>query len=258
VKDARAALVAALLIAPAGQASAESGRFPDAPSATPKVSMPQPPRTPAAVPRGAPTPYAPAPTRTMPVQTAMPGLPPPTPNVYVPPSAPGVLAPPILPYRDGAPIPPGYHLEKHHWRGLVIGGLVTFGVAYAYALASAAANGFGNGEGWLALPVLGPWGALGARRSPCNIGAVPNFDTGKAVVQKCIDDVQAEGVRLTVIAFDGVMQLMGAGLLVAGLVTGETQLVRDDLHLDQRASRWRVGPRAFGRTGLGLGVDGAF
>jgi hypothetical protein len=156
------------------------------------------------------------------------------------------------------PIPPGYHLEKRHWSGLILGGLVTFGAAYVYAFGSAAANGFGNGEGWLVLPVIGPWAALAARESPCNIMVVEDFNSGKTIVQKCIDDVQAEGVRLTLIAFDGVMQVMGAGLLVAGLVTTQTELVRDDLKFDQRAVRWRVGPRSFGRAGFGLGVDGAF
>jgi hypothetical protein len=169
-----------------------------------------------------------------------------------------MFAPPVLPYREGMQIPAGYHLEKHRWRGLILGGLITWGAAYTYAFASAAANGFGNGEGWLILPVIGPWAALTARRSPCNITEVEDFNQAKPIVQKCLDDVQAEGVRLTLIAFDGVMQIMGAGLLVAGLITYQTELVRDDLHLDERAVRWRIGPRSFGRAGWGLGVDGAF
>ena len=53
---------------------------------------------------------------------------------------------------------------------------------------------------------------------------VEDVNKAKAVVQKCLDDVQAEGVRLTLIAFDGVMQVMGAGLAVAGLVTYQTEL----------------------------------
>jgi hypothetical protein len=164
----------------------------------------------------------------------------------------------LLPYREGAQIPAGYHLEKHRWRGLILGGLATLGAAYTYAFVSGAVNGFGNGEGWLILPVIGPWAALADRRSPCSFTQLESFEQAKPIVQQCLNDVQAEGVRLTLIAFDGVMQVMGAGLLVAGLITYQTELVRDDLHLDERAVRWRIGPRSFGRAGWGLGVDGAF
>ena len=274
MKSWRVALGATLVFALAAQASAQSGRFPDPPSSTSKATLPEPqptsrapavaprpaptPYTPTAPPRPAATPYAPPAKAPVPAQPVPQYRPPPVATGVVPPSAPPLFAPPVLPYRDGMPIPPGYHLEQHRWRGLILGGLVTFGAAYAYAFASAAVNGFGNGEGWLILPVIGPWAALASRSSPCNIADVPDFNTGKVIVQKCIDDVQAEGVRLTLIAFDGVMQVMGAGLLVAGLVTYQTELVRDDLKLDQRAVRWRVGPRSFGRAGFGLGVDGAF
>ena len=92
--------------------------------------MPEPQptsRAPAAVPRPAATPYTPPAKAPVPVPTA--------PQYHAPPVATGVVpqlrrpssAPPVLPDRDGTPVPPGYHLEKHRWSGLILGGSVTFG-----------------------------------------------------------------------------------------------------------------------------------
>jgi hypothetical protein len=161
------------------------------------------------------------------------------------------------------PIPQGYQIEVTRPTGLIVAGVITLGGAYAYAVGSAAAGGFEKGEGWLAIPVVGPWKALASRDEVCaGLAEAEDFNQGKTIVNNCIDEVVKEGVRLTVIAFDGVMQIFGAGLLVAGLLSQEMHLVRNDLvpvtRPATRSRGWLVWPRTMGRAGWGLGVSGAF
>src|SRR5687768_3783361 len=52
--------------------------------------------------------------------------------------------PPVYPYREGMPLPPGYHLEERPRRGLVIAGWLAAGIPYGLGLSFAASSDFGN------------------------------------------------------------------------------------------------------------------
>lgn len=189
-----------------------------APAPAPAAPAPAPVYTPAPAPTPAPAaPVYPPPVTPLPAAT--PYAPP------APPAAPvdGDARPPILPYRDGFPVPPGYEVVKRPATGLLAGGLVGFGIAYAGGVAFAAANGFKNGSGWLAAPVVGPWGAIGARNyETCRTRTVAE---AKACVRNAVKEVQV----ITFFAVDGVGQLAGALVTLAGALSSKEELVRSDL-----------------------------
>jgi len=148
----------------------------------------------------------------------------------------------VIPYRDGQPIPPGYRLESSGGGGLIAAGLVMGGAVYGAGLVIAANAGFKNGTGWLVLPIVGPWAAIGARKIPC---------TSETVNLECID---AAGDELRAVAYltaDGLFQAIGLTLLLAGASAREHQLVRNDI----------AGVKFFphyGKNGLGLDAVGTF
>ena len=66
----------------------------------------------------------------------------PPPNEYsMPPPPPYVYGPPTIKYREGAPIPWGYHRESHIRQGLAIAGGVTLGSLYLMTVVVAASVG---------------------------------------------------------------------------------------------------------------------
>lgn len=151
--------------------------------------------------------------------------------------------PPVIPYRDGQPVPPGYRLESSGGSGLIAAGLIMGGVVYGASLVYAANAGFENGTGWLVVPVVGPWAAIGSRKIPC---------TSKTVELKCID---AAGKELRAVAYltaDGLFQAMGLTLLLAGTSAREQQLVRQDV------AKVQFHPRSYGKDGFGLDAVGRF
>lgn len=198
-----------------------------------------PPPSAAPAPAPAPAPVAPAPAPTYPPAPAG-AAPAPAAPVYPTPVAPvaplpvapkpavvappdGDTRPPILPYRDGFPVPPGYEVVNRPATGLLAGGLVGFGISYAGGVAFAAANGFKNGTGWLAAPIVGPWGAIGARNyETCRTRTVAE---AKACVRNAVKEVQV----ITFFAVDGVGQLAGALVTLAGVLSSKEELVRSDL-----------------------------
>lgn len=150
----------------------------------------------------------------------------------------------LLPYRAGMAIPPGYHVEHRPAVGLIAGGLVTLGVAYGTALVFAA-TADGDGRGWLAVPVIGPWAAIGARSYHCS--------NDPLLANKCISGAFSEVQTIAILSADAVVQAAGAVLFVVGLASGQDELVRSDLPVSLR-----ILPRAVGANGFGLGVDGRF
>jgi hypothetical protein len=121
------------------------------------------------------------------------------------------------------PIPPGYDVVKRPATGLLAGGLVGLGVAYAGGVVFAAVNGFKNGTGWLAVPVVGPWGAIGARNyETCRTRTVAE---AKACVRNAVKEVQV----ITFFAVDGIGQLAGGLVTLAGALSAKEELVRSDL-----------------------------
>lgn len=141
-----------------------------------------------------------------------------------PPATFGYTAPRRVKY-GGGPIPDYAHLETEPRKGLVIAGAVVFGVAYVGSLL--AAIGYcGPGStcvnGALYVPLVGPF--IVAAQAPSSGGA-------------------------TLAAFDGVVQLSGLGLVIAGFVAPEKFVVwRDE---DARASLTVV-PGGGGGVGLAL------
>jgi hypothetical protein len=184
-----------------------------APTYPPPAPTYPPPVSPAPVPARPATPVYPAPVAPLPV--AAPAAP--------APGASGDLRPPILPYRDGLPVPPGYEVVKRPATGLLAGGLVGLGIAYAGGVIFAGSNGFKNGTGWLAAPIVGPWGAIGARDyQTCRTRTVAE---AKACVRNAVKEVQV----ITFFAVDGIGQLAGGLVTLAGALSTKEELVRSDL-----------------------------
>jgi hypothetical protein len=111
----------------------------------------------------------------------------------------------VVDYRGG-PIPMGMHLETRRPHGLVIAGAITFGASYiGGALSLAACSGIVTtsctpGMGWLLVPVVGPFIAVGFAQT-------------------------TESRALLVI--DGVAQAAGLAMMLGGIFTARTVLVED-------------------------------
>ena len=207
--------------------------FPEDAPAQPAPAAPAPPPPPPPV-----APPAPAAATAHPVPAPAAVAPPParpiTPVAAPPPvtAAPGTAAvassagdarPAVLPHYRGYPVPPGYEVVKRPASGLIKGGLVGFGVAYAGAIGFAAASGFKNGTGWLAAPIIGPWGAIGGRNyEQCRTSTV-------AEAKRCVRNAVSEVQIITFLAVDGIGQLAGALIMLAGAMSTREELVRSDL-----------------------------
>ena len=156
-----------------------------------------------------------------------------TQQVYMPQSV--ALSGPrvIKDYEEGEPIPPGYHAESRVRTGLVVGGAVTFGVLYLIsALTGAAINDVNkatssnNDSGdFLFVPVAGPF--LQMTKTESSTGNV-------------------------FLAIDGIAQAAGATMLIVGLTSPKTVLVRNDL------GQVQLMPMRMGKDGTGLGLVGTF
>jgi hypothetical protein len=223
-------------------ALAQTASFPDVePAPAPPPSPPQPvaPAPPLLPPNYDSPPVAPAPIGPDAQYT-------PSPAPSMPPWAPAAPAfyPPVLPYRRGMPVPPGYEIEHRPASGLIAGGLVTLITAYGAAIVIGAGQDFENGTGWLAVPLLGPWGAIGARTFTCRVPLEQS--------RKCVNEAFDEVELLVFMTADGLVQGAGAALFLVGLASGHEELVRQDL------KKVSLGPRRMGRDGWGLGVSGLF
>jgi hypothetical protein len=147
-----------------------------------------------------------------------------------------------LPYVENRPIPAGYSIDEYHLRGLIIGGAVTLGTLWAISFSVASSNDFSGANGWLAVPVIGPFGWLATRKTPKCDGYDSYYDT-------CHND---ESSNRTLVAFDGIGQVAGAAMLVAGLAITRKRLVL----VDPQAAIG-VAPYASSR-GSGLQIVGQF
>ncbi|MFZ5896480.1 MAG: hypothetical protein ACOY0T_35830 [Myxococcota bacterium] len=245
----------------ASPASAQNAGFPvDPPSHPPSASAP-PPATPppavappasipsaapAASPALAPSPAAPAVVPAQPATTVAPSLPQPPQLTLSPPAglAPSVAwsPPAILPYRDGIPIPPGYHVEKRAATGLIGTGLGMLAVGYVVGLGLAIDHDFEGGLGWMAVPVIGAWPAVAGSEVKCTAQDVP-------AAKQCLSEAYDQATTIAIVAVDGMVQATGVALLVAGLLSGRSELVRDDL---------QVSARQRPEGGFDLGVRGSF
>jgi hypothetical protein len=229
--------------------------FPAAPPAPAPAPVPVPAPPPAASPASSPA-AAPLSTPALTAPSSPPAASGPSTSIDRPAPAPGGsprlpanfaigFYPALLPYRAGLPIPPGYRVEHQPATGMIAGGLATLGIAYSTALVIAASANFGDGTGWLALPVIGPWAAIGARSYHCS--------NDPSLASKCVSGAFSEVQTIAILSADGVVQTAGAVLFIVGLASGKDELVRSDL-----TSSVRITPRAVGASGFGLGVDGRF
>jgi hypothetical protein len=156
-----------------------------------------------------------------------------TQQVYVPQSI-ALSGPRIIKdYDDGEPVPPGYHPETRTRTGLVVGGAVTFGTLYFFSLLVAAAvsdanratHSSGDDANFLYIPVAGPFLQMTKTES----------STGNLFL-----------------GIDGIAQGAGAAMLIVGITSPKTVLVRNDL------GEVRVTPMRLGQDGNGLGLVGRF
>jgi hypothetical protein len=131
--------------------------------------------------------------------------------------------PPVLPYYEGMPVPPGYQVRTRPASGIITGGLVGFGAAYATGIVVGATQSFNNATGWLALPVAGPWLAIAERDyEQCKTSTV---DQARKCVKRAVGEVQF----ITFVAVDGVFQLATGFLTLAGFLSSRQELWREDV-----------------------------
>lgn len=143
-------------------------------------------------------------------------------------------------YVEGEPIPVGYHLEEKPQQGLVTAGFIVLLIPYGISALTALAAKGSNESTWLYAPVAGPFLTIGLREyGTCN-------KPGASDSLRCLADVFV----VTGLIFDGIMQVTGATLLLAGYLNTKTELVRDERAL-------RILPTQVG-TGYGMGLRGGF
>ena len=152
--------------------------------------------------------------------------------VYVPQSV-ALSGPRIIrDYEEGEPVPHGYHAETRVRTGLVVGGAVTFGVMYLFSVLAGSivndANKYSSDHtrgDFLFVPVVGPF--LQMTNTSSSSGT-------------------------TMLAIDGLAQAAGATMLIVGVMSPRTVLVRNDL------AEVRVTPMQVGEKGSGVGLVGTF
>ncbi len=187
---------------------------------------------------GYPPPPPPAASPPSPAPPASPGVYPAplsqtTQETYVPQSV--ALSGPdeINSWEPGEPIPPGYHPAERLRKGLIIGGAVTFGVLYLFSAMGAAivhdvnaSVGGGDNADALYVPALGPFMQMTHTTSASG-------NLGNAIL--------------------GVGQSAGLVMLIVGLTSPRTILVRNDL------GAVRVQPVPYmGSHSAGLGLVASF
>lgn len=138
----------------------------------------------------------------------------------------------ITNWSEDEPVPPGYHPAKRARTGMIVGGAVLFGTMYlitgfvaAAGADSATANGTSNQYGALWVPGVGPFLQMTNTST-----AMGNY----------------------VLAIDGLAQCAGLAMLIYGISSPRTVLVRDDL------AKPMIMPMKIGQDGYGLGVLGRF
>lgn len=170
-----------------------------------------------------------------------------------PPTAPGVVVPgaygpvystPVPRWDEGRrnwmagdPAPPGFRVVVGPSRGLVVAGASVLGGSWfaSFLLAIGARN---TGHGYAAIPLAGPFITGGLyRTSPCS---------GLGCIGTAFD-----GLAKACFYFVGATELVGAGLLTAGLVVRRPGLVSD-------AAVTLTPIPVVGENGNGLGLSGTF
>lgn len=150
--------------------------------------------------------------------------------------APTAIPPRKVAYVEGQPGPPGYRLTTESIRSLVVGGAICLGVGYSFMLLSApvvAEDRKDHGEdpddaNMMMLPVVGPFLSIGA--------------------------VDSEGVGTSFLILDGLLQTLGAGMLIGGIAYPRKVWLRGDV----AGVRYQVTPGLVGKNTPGLGLTGSW
>jgi hypothetical protein len=100
-----------------------------------------------------------------------------------------------------------------------------------------------DGMGWVFVPIVGPWAAIGSRRFTCGAETVTE-------AEKCLHDAYSEATTIAALAVDGMLQATGLVVTAAALGSGREELVRDDVRSSLRLS---AGARREGGFNVGLG-----
>jgi len=157
----------------------------------------------------------------------------PTQRTYVPQSV-ALSGPLELEWNDGDPIPDGYHRATRVRKGPIIGGAITFGTMYLFSILTAAAE-------------------QDAARSEGSSSSSPDAALYVPGIGPFIQMAHTSTATSTVLlAVDGLAQSAGLALLIYGLTSPQTVLIRNDL------SQVAVVPVPLGKDGAGLGVVGRF
>lgn len=138
------------------------------------------------------------------------------------------------------PVIPGYRLESEMRTGLVFGGLTVFAIPYVAGLVAAAASGFPKESGWLALPLAGPFVAMGGRTIDCSFTNLTTTDNVQAKEADCRSKAVKEIRVVALLTVSGLMQTAGAILTIAGLATQDKSLVRKDLYPEPAEAKPRL------------------
>jgi hypothetical protein len=105
-------------------------------------------------------------------------------------------------------------------------GIATFGASYVGAFIYGASQNFEEGLGNLAVPLLGPWLAMGQGKINCKVPVSTDIEASSRDVSKCINtEVQSFAVLVGL----GVGELVGGVLLAVGLLDKKHGWLRADL-----------------------------
>jgi hypothetical protein len=159
---------------------------------------------------------------------------------YAPPQGAYLWMPPRA-FREGDPVPPGFHVEEEPRHGMVVAGWTLLLVSYGISVIVAAGVQGNNGGDWLYAPIVGPWALLATRSyNGCSSTATESGGLG------CVGDVYA----VMGLVVDGLLEGAGAALLIVGYADSKSVLVRN-------APAFRVAPMRMG-SGNGVGLTWAF
>jgi hypothetical protein len=145
------------------------------------------------------------------------------------------MGPRYLDYEEGDAIPPGYRTGTRIRKGLVIGGSVMFGVSYLITIFAA-----------------------GIGQAVTNINETSTKDFGPLLIPIAgpfigISTTHASSGGAFGLAFLGITQTAGLGMLIAGIAAPKTVLVRNEVG----RVKFTVVPQ-IGATSTGLGMVGTF
>ena len=142
------------------------------------------------------------------------------------------------PYRDGAPIPQGYHVEEKMRKSAISIGSIVFPLSYGLTTVSSL---FGGSAEYLMYPVMGPFLTMAKRDNfECGDGSLSSLCT--------MGDVSIYFV-LTVFAIAQISSLASIGI---GILYKEKRLIKDSSR-----AKVQLSPILF-KSGGGVGANGRF